>query len=129
MAPSLHRGDPASPAGSSRLWLSVVRPNAAGIRQDRHSTTNPQRDHATALRGGSSYAVESRPARNDGCHADTSRGQPGLAQVEPLLEEAADPLAGQADLVALGPLDAEDPDCLVHAPVAAAITLGLAQGP
>src|SRR5439155_29246 len=58
-----------------------------------------------------------------------SSGEPRLAQVESGLEQAAEPLARQTNLLALGPLDAEDLDRLVRAAIAAEIALRLAQCP
>ena len=66
---------------------------------------------------------------SDGSRAGRSRCDALLAQVEPAFEEAAKPLAGQADLLALWPLDAKDLDRLVRAAVAAEIALRFAQGP
>src|SRR5204862_6040919 len=93
------------------------------------TASRPQQARARGLPGGAGYLEEAGPATSGGCRASTPRREPGLAQVDPMLEQAAEAFAGQADLFALGTLDPKDLHRLVHAAVTAAIAFGLAQRP
>ncbi|OLB22692.1 MAG: hypothetical protein AUH17_08240 [Actinobacteria bacterium 13_2_20CM_68_14] len=74
-------------------------------------------------------ALDDQPVPSPCQRAARRLGDALLAQVEPAFEQSAKPLAGQAKLLVLWPLDAKDLDRLVRAAVAAEIALRFAQGP
>src|SRR5262249_24848364 len=118
------------PRTSGTALSAARRPTAAGKRRVRRSTTSRCQDRASAPLGGSSYGAASRCATTGGCLAGRSRSDRSLLPpVGPLLEQQPQPLAGQAHLFQLRPLDAKDLDRLVCRAVAPEITLFLAEGP